>query len=183
MLNKTTTRLEEWRNIYILVKELRHIQKRFTSSRKTRSVEDRARIFSNLVMEGKITAALKFLDTDSSSGILTLTPDIIADLEQKHPDEEAIADNTFGPLDHIPIYVFDCINEENIMKAAMNTKGSAGPSGMDAELYRRMLVSRNFSAAGKEMREEIALLTKNLHPKLLEPLVASRLIPLDKNIL
>ena len=137
-------------------------------------------------MEGKITAALKFLDTDSSSGILTLTPDIIADLEQKHPDAEAIADNTLLPLDHIPIYVFDCINEENIMKAAMNTKGSAGPSGMDADLYRRMLVSRNFSDAGKEMKEEIALLTKNLliknyHPTLLEPLVASRLIPLDKN--
>ena len=72
------------------------------------------------------------------------------------------------------------------MKAAMNMKGSEGPSWMYAELYRRMLVSRNFSAAGKEMREEISLLTKNLlvkyyHPKLLEPLVASRLIPLDKN--
>ena len=72
------------------------------------------------------------------------------------------------------------------MKAAMNTKGSAGPSGMDAELYRRMLVCKNFSASGKEMREEIALLTKkllikNYHPKLLEPLVASRLIPLNKN--
>ena len=96
-------RLQDWRNgeINILVKELRHIPKRFTSSRKTRSVEDRARIFSNLVMEAKITAALKFLDTDISSGILTLTPDIIADLEQKHPDAEAIADNTLlnGPLD------------------------------------------------------------------------------------
>ena len=72
------------------------------------------------------------------------------------------------------------------MKAAMNTKGSAGPSGVDAELYRRMLVSKNFSTVGKEMREEIALLTKNVliknyHPNLLEPLVASRLIPLDKN--
>ena len=136
-------------------------------------------------MEGKITAALKFLDTNNSSGILTLTPDIIAYLEQKHPDAEAIADNTLLN-GHIPIYVFDCINEENIIKAAMNTKGSAGPSGMDAERYRRMLVFTNFSAAGKETREEISLLTKNLLiknyiPKLLEPLVALRRIPLDKN--
>ena len=72
------------------------------------------------------------------------------------------------------------------MNAALNTKGSAGPSGMDAELYRRILCSKNFNASGKALREEIASLTKNLlttsyHPILLEPYVASRLIPLDKN--
>ena len=72
------------------------------------------------------------------------------------------------------------------MKAALNTKGSAGPSGMDTELYRRMLCSKNFNAAGKALREEIASLAKNVlttsyHPLLIEPYVASRLNPLDKN--
>ena len=66
------------------------------------------------------------------------------------------------------------------------TKGSAGPSGMDAELYRRILWSKNFKAEGKVLREEIAVFTRNLlksayHPSLLEGYTSCRLIPLDKN--
>ena len=132
--------------------------------------------------------ALKFLDNESTSEVLSLIPDILAELEQKHPETEPIADNglLYGPIEHIPSFFFDNINETTILKAVLNTKGSAGPSGRDAELYRRLLASKTFSNAGKEMREEIAILIKNLltksyHPCLLEPLLASRLIPLNKN--
>ena len=57
---------------------------------------------------------------------------------------------------------------------------------MDAELYRRILCSKNFTNAGKQLREEIAHFAKNLstkahHPVLLGSYVASLLIPLDKN--
>ena len=34
------------------------------------------------------------------------------------------------------------IDEQTICNAAMKTRGSAGPSGMDAELYRRVLCER-----------------------------------------
>ena len=72
------------------------------------------------------------------------------------------------------------------MKAALHTKGSAGPSGMDSDLYRRIPCSRNFNSAGKDLREEIATLSKNLatksyDPELIGEYVNSRLIPLDKN--
>ena len=57
---------------------------------------------------------------------------------------------------------------------------------MDAEIYRRMLCSKNFSSVSKTLREEIAIFTQNLltlsyHPSLLEAYIVSRLIPLDKN--
>ncbi|CAH3116581.1 unnamed protein product [Porites lobata] len=73
-----------------------------------------------------------------------------------------------------------------IFDAATVTKGSAGPSGMDAELYRRILCSKNFKAETKVLREEIAVFTRNLlkiayHPSLLEDYNSCRLIPLDKN--
>ena len=73
-----------------------------------------------------------------------------------------------------------------IYDAALKTKGSAGPSGMDAELYRRILCSKNFASEGKLMREELAVMTRNLlkscyHPSLLEAYTSCRLIPLDKN--
>ena len=65
-------------------------------------------------------------------------------------------------------------------------KGSAGPSGMNAELYRRILCSKNFKAEGNVLREEVAVFTRNLlkiayHPSLLEGYTSCRLIPLAKN--
>jgi hypothetical protein len=68
----------------------------------------------------------------------------------------------------------------------MKTKGSADPSGMDADIYRRILCSKNFSSEGKILREEISTMTRNLmkscyHPSLLESYTSCRLIPLDKN--
>ena len=55
---------------------------------------------------------------------------------------------------------------------------------MDAELYRRILCSKSFNISS--FREEIAMFSKNLllksyDPLLLEPFIACRLIPLDKN--
>ena len=38
-------------------------------------------------------------------------------------------------MDYIPPGVFDLNNEKMIFDAASKSKGSAGPSGMDAELY------------------------------------------------
>ncbi|XP_068723901.1 uncharacterized protein [Montipora capricornis] len=51
---------------------------------------------------------------------------------------------------------------------------------MDAELYRRILCSKNFKAEGKVLREE-NLLNISDHPSLLEGYTSCRLIPLDKN--
>ena len=92
----------------------------------------------------------------------------------------------YGPVDYIPPGVFDLMEERMIFDAATATKGSAGPSGMDAELYRRILCSKNFKAETKVLREEIAVFTRNLlkiayHPSLLEDYNSCRLIPLDKN--
>ena len=58
--------------------------------------------------------------------------------------------------------------------------------GMDAELYLRILCSKNFGKTSKELREEIALMTSILltlhfHPSTLEAFVACPLIPLDKD--
>ena len=92
----------------------------------------------------------------------------------------------FGPINLIPECFFDEIDETSIFNSALRTKGSAGPSGMDSELYRRILCSKCFGSSCKSLREEIATFTKNIatksyHPDLLQAYVSSRLIPLDKN--
>ena len=99
-----------------------------------------------------------------------------------------IADESllYRPIDYIPPGVFDLIDEKIIFDAATTTKGSARLSGMDAELYRRILCFKNFKVEGKASREEIVIFTRNLlkisyHPSLLEGYTSCRLIPLDKN--
>lgn len=170
------------------MKEIRHIQKSFKSSRKTRSPEDVARSFSKLVMEGKVSAALKLLDRESTTGVLNLSKEVLDDLKKKHPPPEPVKENSLleGPVEQTLAWHFDAIDEQTILKAALNTKGSAGPSGMDAELYRRILCSKNFQTTGKALREQIALLAKNLATKIYNPClisayINSRLIALDKS--
>lgn len=71
-------RLEMWRNgdLSLLFREIKTIQHKFVSSKKERSFEDTSRIFSKLVMEGKLSAALKFLEKESSSGVLSLSENV-----------------------------------------------------------------------------------------------------------
>ena len=48
--------------------------------------------------------------------------------------------------------MFQNITESTILSAALKTKGSSGPSGIDADGWRRILVSKNFTAAACEVR-------------------------------
>lgn len=183
-------RLNLWRqgDLELLLKEVRFIQGKFVGSKKARTVEDISKVFGKLVLQGKLSAAIKLLDRESSSGLLNLTPEVLEGLKEKHPEAAEIADESllYGPMDHVPPGIFDMVDEEMIYDAATKTKGSAGPSGMDAELYCRILCSKNFKSEGKLLREEIAILTRNLlrksyHPSLLEGYTSCRLIALDKN--
>ena len=138
--------------------------------------------------EGNITAALKLLDSSSSSGLLPLTKEVMDELKEKHPQPEAARLDALlkGPIQDVPECLFDSIDEHAILKSAKETKGSGGPSAVDAEQFRRIVCSKNFLKQGKVFREELADLAKNLATKLYEPLlleayVACRLIPLDKD--
>ena len=70
-----TRRIAQWKNgnIHDILNEVRYIQRKLPTSSRKRTSEDVARIFSRLVMEGKLSAALKFLDEESSKGALKCT--------------------------------------------------------------------------------------------------------------
>lgn len=153
-------------------------------SKRSSSFEDISRTFAKLVFQGKLTAAIKLLDKESSSRLLNLSDEVFAQLKEKHPLPAEIEEECLlhGPVDLVPPGIFYLIGEQWIFDSALKTKGSAGPSGMDAELYRRILCTKNFAAEGKTLREEIATLTRNLlkfnyHPSLLEGYTACRQKP------
>ena len=58
----------------MLLKEVRFIQGKFVNSKKARTVEDVSKVFSKLVLQGKLAAAMKLLDNKSSPGLLDLSP-------------------------------------------------------------------------------------------------------------
>ena len=58
--------------------------------------------------------------------------------------------------------MFENIDETIITKAALHTKGAAGPSGMNAGGWRRILVSKNFGNTGEELKTALAKFTRIL---------------------
>ena len=185
---KLEERRQLWRDgklLELLIEE-RQIQKKLHTS-KHQNNQDDARIFSNLIMQGKVNAALKML-AKSETRVHKVTDDIVKELQAKHPKPEKIQDETLlqGPINKVPASYFDEIDEKMVFKACTRTQGAGGPSHMDADQYRHLLTSKKFKKENKDLREQIACLAKKLaseciNPYTIEAFVACRLIPLDKN--
>ncbi len=175
-----------------LLKECRAIQSRLQSTWKPRSPEHVSRTFANLMLSGKVNAAMRLLDDTSTSGVLKLSEETLRELKAKHP-EAMEADKEIliaGQVPFVDPAMFSIIDESTIARAALHTKGAAGPSGLDADGWRRILVSKNFGTAGTELRSSLAEMARILctkepkadsdHQSSIEAYVACRLIPLDK---
>ena len=70
-------------------------------------------------------------------------------------------------------------------EAALRTKGSGGSSGVDTNGFKRILACKSLKRSSINLCESIATLTRRLCTEFvesltIEPIVASRLIPLDK---
>ncbi len=106
--------------------------------------------------------------------------------ETKHPDAAAATPNTIissDPPDCHPV-IFESIDAASIRSTSLNTHGAAGPSGLDANAWRRLCTS--FKSSSNSLCESLALTARSLcfeyvDPSSLAPLLASRLIALDKN--
>ena len=149
---------------------------------------DRSKVFAKLVLEDQINSALRFLNGTTSGGVLALTDEVITQLKQKHPIPQPakLSSLLFGPIDdEFPESVYLEINGEMVRQAALRTKGAGSPSGVDANGFRRILACKSFKQSSLRLCEAIAtmirtLCTQYIDPTTVEPLVASRLIPLDK---
>ena len=196
-------RLNAWRagDIDGLLREGRTIQNHLTTHRSKNSEEQWAhniRVFTKLVLEGKIHSALRFLSMSHGSGILDLDDPIenltnnnytvLDALKDKHPkgrnlNAEALVTTTKEPPLVHPI-LFESLNGSAIRAAALRTQGAAGLSGVDAAGWRRMCAS--FHKESTDLCEAIAALarricTEPVDPTGLQAFLSCRLIPLNKN--
>jgi len=145
--------------------------------------------------QGKVNAALRLLSDREDNGVLSLNETITEEgptvrniLKEKHPNaqplhQQAVVSSEEANPEVHPV-LFERITGATIRSVALQLSGSAGPSGVDAEGWRRLCVS--FNSASKDLCNSIALLTRRLctecvDPTSLDAFIACRLIPLDKN--
>ena len=180
-------RLDQWNRgeIDFLLRQGRAIQRRLISSYR-KNEPDSARVFANLFMLGNINSALRYLSGENGGGVLSLTDDGMKQLREKHPEaqEAQLGTLVFGPTEQVPDSIFQQINEM-FREAALKTKGSGGPSGVDSNGFRRMMACKSFKKSGTNLCSAIATMTKKLcteyvDPRSIEAILANRLIPLDK---
>ena len=139
-------------------------------------------------MEGQINSALRFLNESTDGGVLPLADDVMKQLLEKHPAPQPakLGSLLFGPVDdEFPESIYSEKNGDMIRQPALKTKGSGGPSNIDANGFRRILACKSFKQSSTRLCEALATLTRTLcsqyiDPSTIEPLLASRLIPLDK---
>ena len=138
--------------------------------------------------KGNVNSAMKLLTDNMQNGVLPLTKETQNMLKQKHPSgKQAHAQTllTDTPEKINPIK-FHTIDGEQVRKAAIKTRGGAGPSGLDADGWRRILTSKQFGKCSNDLCNTFAEVIKKICTtdnisSSLEAFLACRLIPLDKN--
>lgn len=115
---------------------------------------DAAKVFASFVMSRQINSALRYLGENDGGGVLPLSGDAMAQLREKHPSaqEARLGSLLFGPVEDVPDSIYQKINGEMVRDAALQTRGFGGPSGVDANRFRRILASFIQEIWNKPMR-------------------------------
>ncbi len=170
-----------------LVNEAETLQSRLPKLMEKKSIETISKQFKEKMERGDVHGAIKLLTNNMGGGVLPLDDATISILKEKHPKGQDTNDHNLlqGPVQHVNPIVFDAIDEQMVLKAALATQGGSGPSGFDADGWRRPLTSKMYGECGKDLRSSIANVTKKLctqqiNDQSLQGFLAARLVPLDK---
>ena len=149
-------------------------------------------IFSKLVFSGKIHSAMRYLSQESG-GVLTLDECPIPDsgetvkdiLFEKHPLPVPASEDSLLASEEPAInpVIYEAITADRIKNTSRRMHGSAGPSGLDADDWTKMMTC--FKESSNQLCSALAsmarcLCTEDLVSKDLAAFTAARLIPLDK---
>ena len=183
-------RLESWisGDLLELLKEAETIQKSLRSKKISTNIAEISKRFSQEMKKGNVNSAMKILTDNVKNDILPLTRQTLNQLQLKHPEGKEVSQEillTYTP-DTIHPIKFESIDEEKIQKAAVKTQGGSGPSGMDADGWKRILTSKQFGKSSIDLCKAFAEVIKKIcsienQSASLGAFLACQLIPFDKN--
>ena len=160
-------KLNQWKDGQMerLLVESKTIQERlFKDNVKNQSSDRKATLFARFMEKGKVNKALKLLESSQKGGILPLTKETFEMLLEKHPKATEASNDILieEEVHNVHPVIYDSIDSKMVRDAIIKTRGSAGPSGLDADGWRRILMSGNFGKSGEDLRKAIADMTKRL---------------------
>ena len=102
--------------------------------------------------------------------MVPLTDDVMTQLREKHPgaQEAKLRSLLFGPIENVPESLYQQINGEMIRDAALRTKRSGGPSGVDVNGFKRILACKSFKKSSKNLCDALAAMTRRLCTELID---------------
>jgi len=176
----------------VLLSEARCIQSHMQRSTDARAHgEDDDVAFARLVYTGKVASAARSVSAGAGGGPLSVDAAVgpgktVMDvLLEKHPkaqpaEPDVLLEGDFIPPDPI---LYERITAALIRRISHRMSGSAGPSGLDAAAWVRMLTS--YKASSDALCSALAaaarcLCTESVEGDHLKAFLAARLIPLDK---
>ena len=85
------------------------------------------------------------MTSNISNGILPLDDKTLSFLQQKHPASSELNEEVLlrGEKPSVHPAVFEDIDENIVKEVALKTKGGSGPSGLDADGWRKIFVSKS----------------------------------------
>ena len=189
-------RIDLWSNGNIdeLLFEGETIQSRLHHINTPKSIGELSKKFTLLMEKGNGNGALKLLTSNISNGILPLDDKTLSLLKQKHTMSSELNKEVLlrGEKPSVHPVVFEDIDKNMVKEAALKTKGGSGPSGLDADGWRKTLVSKSYGTINADLRRAFANVIKKYAPKsslLIQPKMKHHSkrfwladsLPLDKN--
>ena len=145
--------------------------------------------------KGNVNGALKLLASNISNPVLPLDDKTLSLLKQKHPASSELNEEVLliGEKPSVPPVVFENIDKSMVREAALKFKRGSGPSGLDGDGWRKILVFRSYGKINAGLRRAVANVTKKICTERLlvdttkdktplEAFLACRLITLDNNL-
>ena len=147
-----------------LLREGETIQNDLRPSNTPSTVANISKKFTREKHKGNVTNAMKLLTDNMQNGILPLNQKTLNPSKQKHPRGKK--SELDGLLTDTPEQVhpkkFDAIIANLVKRAAVRTRGGAGPSGLDANGWRRILITKQSGTSSTDLCKAIAEVIKKL---------------------
>jgi hypothetical protein len=189
-------RMSMWENdkFDLLVQETVRCERSFTNQSRHRANNENhiINVFTRLMLQGKVRAAVRWLTERSKGHVLRPTEQIkmiidgqeksisvIEALKLKHPAPKPPHSSTLSMPDHLPQLEDLDITGDHVHHIALRIQGSAGPGGCDSKHWQDILL--RFGAIASETDLSRLLSNPIFDWSLLRALLAGRLIALDKS--